>query len=78
MSAAPFLPHAFSVLCEAYAERSAQIIREGFDFSHDDAHAGGDLARAAASYAHNAASTSPLERGRNAETPPVLWPWARV
>lgn len=61
---------------EIAAERKRQIEQEGWSAAHDAAHWNGDLARAAACYAIEAASigkTSPeedifLER---------LWPWER-
>lgn len=56
------------------AERRRQIETEGFSVSHDDAHADGTMALAAACYALNAApdEDGPENRLLGAD----LWPWA--
>lgn len=60
------------IVHEILEERRRQIAEEGFDQAHDDRHAPGELARAAACYA--IASNSSLFTS----TPPLswLWPWS--
>lgn len=50
-------------------ERARQMFEKGFDARHDDAHAKGELARAAAVYA--------LQGVMNVEATYYLWPFAR-
>lgn len=60
------------ILDQVKAERIRQIEGEGFTTAHDDEHAHGELARAAASYAISA-SYYPSNQGRF--TISELWPW---
>lgn len=55
---------------EIYAERRRQIDSEGYTPNHDDEHAGGQLAEAAAAYALSAAGVA---RVMDAEF--EVWPW---
>jgi hypothetical protein len=61
----PISAFAFAVL----AERRRQVEAEGWSTDHDDKHDHGDLARAGAAYALNAASG-----GLETASPPC-WPW---
>jgi hypothetical protein len=45
--------HRLDITGEIFAERSRQIVDEGFTLEHDDEHVDGDLAVAAAAYAAN-------------------------
>lgn len=62
-------------------ERRRQVSAEGYTSEHDDAHAGGELARAAAAYAWAASDSSgyavQLRHDAGTLTPMVdlLWPW---
>lgn len=58
---------------DVLAERQRQIMQEGWEPSHDDEHGGGELALAAASYAHIA--SVPVESRNPAGIPP-MWPWS--
>lgn len=51
-------------------ERDRQLFQEGFTKAHDDAYKGGELARAAVSYA-----TPPLFRAIDINKAPFGWPW---
>lgn len=66
-----------SAIDEIATERRRQIEAEGWTTMHDDQHADGDLARAAAAYAY--AGSMSDRSGRNAkqiaELIRVLWPW---
>lgn len=53
-----------TVIDEIAAERSRQILDEGWDADHDDCHERGELARAAACYAISGGVTEP-ERDKN-------------
>lgn len=79
-AAPPAHPDDFERGAEAWrdviAERTRQIAQEGWSSEHDDDHADGELALAAAAYAENTASGyddagTPLD-----EEPPITWPWA--
>lgn len=76
----PAHPSAFERGVEAWrdviAERTRQIAQEGWSSEHDDDHADGEIALAAAAYAENTASGyddagTPLD-----DAPPITWPWA--
>lgn len=54
---------------DVLAERRRQVDQEGWTPSHDDAHATGDMALAAACYAVADNENYPLPE------PPDLWPW---
>lgn len=54
------------VLEEIEQERQRQVVDEGYDYDHDDAHSTGELALAAASYA-----VRDLLPGSSIS----LWPW---
>jgi len=54
---------------EIIAERDRQQIEHCWSAQHDDTHIRGELARAAAAYALNAACKTFVER------PPPSWPW---
>lgn len=58
-------------------ERTRQQVEEGWNLEHDDSHDPGELAKAAACYALNAASMSHVEEDKYAElsTMPLIWPW---
>ena len=60
------------ILGEIGDERRRQIEVEGWTPEHDDAHAGGELADAAACYA----ATLPLTRPRGLFGRAALWPWS--
>lgn len=57
-------------MLDVFKERLRQVTNEGFTPSHDDAHKDGELAKAAACYAADAAQHP------NAGFPPLKWPWA--
>ena len=59
-------------IADIAAERVRQIEKEGWSAAHDDAHAHGELARAAAAYA-----LAPHTISRVHSTEPLFWPWAR-
>ncbi len=61
----PLSPFAAAVL----AERVRQVEVEGWDNTHDDAHARGELARAGAAYAIAAGLAGQYR------SPPSWWPW---
>lgn len=63
LDTADYSPGAVEIL----KERERQELVEGWSSAHDDAHNGGELAEAAASYA---SATVPLHRGL-----PVTWPF---
>ena len=65
------LREANPVIQEISDERSRQIQKEGWTAAHDDKHANGDMAAAAACYALNAS----LSEGRRM-THPAWWPWS--
>lgn len=56
-------------------ERARQRAVEGFDARHDDEHADGQLARAAAAYAMHSA-VYPLNAGWYSQVLEWLWPWS--
>lgn len=60
-------------------ERERQVYAEGWTPAHDDQHATGELADAAAAYAH-AGDHSPVnpEDGYGTDLGRVLWPWDRA
>lgn len=62
---------------DVLAERRRQIDEEGFDAHHDDdANDPGELARAGASYAINAADKlNPYSQGDGRDLAPEFWPW---
>lgn len=65
------------VAMDLAGERHRQIAEEGFDTEHDDAHANGEIARAAACYAASAALDD--DRAPSAYFEEVLewlWPWS--
>lgn len=64
-----------SAITEIAAERRRQIEGEGWTPEHDDQHASGEMAMAAAAYAYNAGQG---ETGRswNVGRHPVVWPWS--
>lgn len=74
-----------SVVNEILAERVRQTRAEGWTPEHDDAHANGELARAAACYAHVAAMRDTnraieidnASRGTHADAIVIArsWPW---
>lgn len=53
------------------AERRRQVENEGYDRAHDDEHADGSMAEAAASYAYQAHNSEACPAGK----PPLGWPW---
>lgn len=57
-------------LCEIAAERRRQILDEGWDAAHDDAHHDDELIAAAVTYA----MTAVRKPGRVVEAP-EFWPW---
>jgi hypothetical protein len=70
---------ALAPLAAIAAERQRQIVEEGFDAAHDDAHDPGEFAAAVAAYAFFAACSdahraSPTTRLSVLNT---LWPWDR-
>jgi len=64
------------VLRDVIAERERQKSVEGWTPDHDDAHASGEMASAAAAYAFSAGA-NPSEANLLGGAPPVLWPWDR-
>lgn len=60
-----------AIIEEVAAERRRQIEAEGWTPKHDDEHANGELAAAAAAYI-NWGAGSRVPHG----TPPAEWPWA--
>ncbi len=83
-------PHTAKVLTDAardvLTERRRQIEKEGWTPEHDDEHAGGSLAQAAACYALHAAGRDAWDaQSYQAASPPMdgpsdedtLWPWGR-
>lgn len=56
---------------DVLAERQRQISVEGWTPEHDDEHADGEMARAAACYARCAH----VQMGAKAPLPPNIWPW---
>jgi len=75
-----------SVIDEVAAERTRQVLQEGWDVAHDDDHTHGEMALAAGWYALNAANRKPCEYGvddaRNIAHGLFLndhygWPWLR-
>lgn len=58
---------------DVLAERRRQVDVEGWDYSHDDAHADRSMALAAACYAMYASLS---ERARRNKNPAPFWPWA--
>ncbi|RUU99430.1 ead/Ea22-like family protein [Mesorhizobium sp. M6A.T.Cr.TU.017.01.1.1] len=59
---------------DVLAERRRQVEGEGWTPEHDDAHANGELANAAACYALGA-TVSKLKWGH--KSPPAIWPWRK-
>jgi hypothetical protein len=59
-------------------ERSRQISAEGWTEEHDDRHAGGEMARAAACYAAHTDDEQGSYCDPDADNRhiPILWPWA--
>jgi hypothetical protein len=55
-------------------ERAEQLTREGWTSAHDDEHAAGELAQAAAVYAYTAAHQAMGDTGPFSADP-TLWPW---
>lgn len=56
-----------SAIDDVVAERVRQVLREGWSAEHDDQHATGDMARAAAAYAiHGLEPVGIIES---------IWPW---
>ena len=55
------------ILAAIWDERCRQVIPEGYDAAHDDAHTGGEIALMAASYAALA--------GRSSVAAMHAWPW---
>lgn len=66
-------PHEYVIL-EISRERERQMAAEGWTYEHDDQHSAGELADAAACYAHPA----PHGVRPQAGPPPKLWPWSLV
>lgn len=64
-----------NVVDEINYERARQVAVEGWTREHDDEHANGDMARAAACYALRAGQ-SPNDHRHGAGYPPPYWPWA--
>ena len=64
-------PHEHVIL-EISRERERQMAVEGWTAEHDDNHSCGELADAAACYAHPA----PWGVRPQAGPPPKLWPWS--
>lgn len=56
-------------------ERTRQVAGEGWTAEHDDTHANGEIARAAAAYAYEAGRTD-HQRKVSADEAPQIWPWA--
>lgn len=55
-------------------ERLRQIEQEGWSVAHDDEHASGEMASAAACYAQRAGQ-APNDHRHGLGYPPSLWPW---
>ena len=73
----PEMPSSRALL-DVIAERLRQVQGEGFGAKHDDAHAGGEIARAAANYATAAAVCVGLGgKSYDGKPPsdPFDWPW---
>lgn len=67
------------VLAEIDEERFRQITDEGWTPEHDDSHADGALALAAAAYAQHAGSSDSTREFRERHSSaPVHWPWDRA
>ncbi|HVJ44690.1 MAG TPA: hypothetical protein VM639_24550 [Dongiaceae bacterium] len=69
-----------SAIADVIAERQRQISVEGWTPEHDDEHAHGEMARAAACYAlgymmEKPRPNNPMER--QTFKPSMLWPWGR-
>lgn len=62
-------------IADVVRERARQISVEGWTPEHDDAHAEGELAQAAACYAHEAALADRTDPRRDGA--PLSWPWSR-
>lgn len=62
-------------ITDVVRERARQIAVEGWTPEHDDAHIDGQLAQAAACYAHEAARTDRTDPRRDGA--PLSWPWSR-
>jgi hypothetical protein len=60
-----------SVIEEIASERLRQMLVEGWTPAHDDEHAEGEIARAAACYATQGRYHYPIPGN-----PPPTWPWA--
>lgn len=61
---------------DVLAERRRQVVVEGWDAKHDDAHDYGDLAAAGAGYAVNAADQlNPYSQGDGNNEVPHFWPF---
>ncbi len=56
-------------------ERMRQQVIEGWDSQHDDQHSVGELADAAASYAHFASMQEFWRESTLNKTVPNFWPW---
>jgi len=69
-------PHTYQAIVEITAERSRQVVEEGFTADRDDQYTRGELSRAALSYADFAASLISSRFDTNFSTPPAAWPWA--
>ena len=63
------------VVSDIRAERARQVSVEGWTPAHDDQHAGGDLAVAAACYAF---SGSGQRFEATLDQPAAVWPWDRI
>ena len=68
---APVAPAMSDAARDVLAERQRQISAEGWTPEHDDEHADGEMARAAACYARCAH----VQMGAKAPLPPNIWPW---
>lgn len=55
-------------------ERNRQISVEGWTTEHDDTHADGQMAQAAAAYAYEASRTD-HQRNLDRNDPSPIWPW---
>ncbi|HEV7913019.1 MAG TPA: hypothetical protein VGP22_04585 [Albitalea sp.] len=70
----PSAPRFSPAVSRVLAERRRQVDVEGFDAEHDDCHDAGDLALAAAAYAHHGGlEISPANDGLSHA--PDTWPW---
>jgi hypothetical protein len=63
-----------SAAADVIAERERQMQAEGWTPEHDDTHSCGELAAAAACYAHPAPWGV---RPSSVTEPPQIWPWSR-